>query len=80
MPAPGSQHWYYSNNQTPSSGCEHCKGVLRHETWCVTRNANTYYAFRAVQDAASLSQEDRCILHALGVAWTQSDKVSSETS
>jgi hypothetical protein len=65
----GPKHWYHSNGSTSSTSCEHCKGVLRHETWCITRNANTAYAYRAVLDSDNLSQEDKYILHALGVSW-----------
>ena len=68
MPTPGPKQWY-QNNGPVSACCGHCNGVLRHETWCITRNANTAYAFRAVMDSDNLSQEDKFLLHALGVCW-----------
>lgn len=69
MPTGGSPRWYYSTRYSTEASCPHCKGVVRHERWCVTRNQNTRYAFEAVEDANNLSAEDRLILHALGVAW-----------
>jgi len=61
--------WFYSNQYTADSACEHCSGVLRHEPWCVTRNLHVMNAWEAVRDPAMLSFHDQLILHALGVAW-----------
>jgi hypothetical protein len=69
MSTPGPKPWYQSNAAVSSVNCRHCNGVLRHESWCITRNANTAYAFRAVQDSDNLSQQDKCMLHSLGVSW-----------
>ena len=69
MPTGDSSHWYYSSRYSTEVACPHCKGVVRHERWCVTRNQNTRYAFDAVEDASNLSEEDKLMLHALGVAW-----------
>jgi hypothetical protein len=69
MPTTGPTHWYHSNRHS-GEACEHCKGVLRHETWCFTRNATVFYAYEAVLDSEKLGEQDRLILHALGVAWT----------
>ncbi len=48
---------------------EHCSGIIRHETWCITRNDEVAYAYKAVLDADKLSLGDQLILHALGVVW-----------
>ncbi|HEX6881121.1 MAG TPA: hypothetical protein VF135_12200 [Terriglobales bacterium] len=69
MPTPEATHWYHSNRYSASSACEHCKGVVRHEPWCFARNPRTFYAYQAVLDAVKLTEQDRLILHALGVAW-----------
>ncbi len=61
--------WYHSNQYSAESACEHCGGVVRHETWCITRNPMVQYAFRVVLESEKLSFADRLILHALGVSW-----------
>ncbi len=61
--------WYHSNQQNAGSACEHCGGIVRHERWCVTRDALVRYAFSAVIDPDKLTLADALILHALGVAW-----------
>ena len=60
---------YHSNRYTAESACEHCDGVIRHETWCITKNAAVVYAYRAVLNAETLSLQDQLILHALGAIW-----------
>ena len=62
--------WYHSNRYAAETACEHCAGVVRHEPWCITRNANVAYAYAALLDADKLSLEDSLVLHALGIAWT----------
>ena len=59
-----------SNQYSADSACVHCDGVIRHESWCATENANVHYAFQAVLDPYKLSLGDQLILHALGVVWT----------
>jgi hypothetical protein len=61
--------WYHSNQYTADAACAHCGGVVRHESWCVTRNREVAYAYKAVHDPSTLSVEDGLILHALGAAW-----------
>lgn len=61
--------WYHSNQYHAESACEHCGGIVRHERWCVTRDATVRYAFGAVLDPEKLMLSDALILHALGVAW-----------
>ena len=65
-----AEKWYHSNQYNAETECEHCSGVVRHEPWCITRNASVAYAYAVVVDAANLTYEDQLILHALGVAWT----------
>ena len=61
--------WYHSNRYTAASACEHCAGVVRHESWCVTQNQLVYEAYEAVIDPDKLELRDQLILHALGVTW-----------
>ncbi|HKD84180.1 MAG TPA: hypothetical protein VKB58_05485 [Terriglobales bacterium] len=61
--------WQHSNRYSADSACEYCKGIVRHESWCLARNQTVLYAYEAVIDAATLTEGDRLILHALGVAW-----------
>lgn len=61
--------WYHSNRYSAGSVCEHCGGMVRHERWCVTRDALVRYAFSAVADPDKLTVADALILHALGVSW-----------
>lgn len=61
--------WYHSNQYNAQSGCEHCGGIIRHERWCITRDAAVQYAYGVVVDADKLTLRDRLILHALGVLW-----------
>jgi beta-galactosidase GanA len=66
QPATG---WHVSNKYSADVACEHCEGVVRHETWCITRSREVLYAYGAVLDARTLSAGDELILHALGVKW-----------
>lgn len=61
--------WQHSNKYSAEAACEYCQGIVRHETWCVARNQAVLYAYSAVLDAATLTEGDRLILHALGVDW-----------
>ena len=61
--------WYHSNQYTANSACEHCGGVVRHERWCITRDAVVQYAYKVVLEPEKLTTIDQLILHALGVAW-----------
>jgi hypothetical protein len=54
---------------TPRLACEHCAGLIRHESWCITRNGYVFHASEVVFDPAKLHLTDRLILHALGVKW-----------
>jgi hypothetical protein len=61
---------FHSNRYHAEATCEHGSGVIRHESWCITRNSLVYYAYETVLDPEKLPLEDRLILHALGVSWT----------
>ena len=60
---------HHSNRYSADAACAYCDGVVHHESWCATQNANTYYAFEAVLDSTQLSVGDELSLHALGVVW-----------
>jgi hypothetical protein len=62
--------WRHSNKYSAETACEHCEGVVRHESWCITRSTDVMYAYGAVLDAGQLTEGDRLILHALGATWT----------
>ena len=62
---------YHANRYTAESACEHCRGIVRHESWCITRNAAVCEAYQYVLEASKLPEHDRLILHALGVSWSK---------
>ena len=62
--------WRHSNKYSAEAACEHCGGIVRHEPWCITTCSDVFYAYEAVLDSEKLTEGDRIILHALGVAWT----------
>ncbi|MGZ4819299.1 MAG: hypothetical protein ACXVZJ_11775 [Terriglobales bacterium] len=66
--------WYHSNRYAADSACEYCRGIIRHERWCVTRNRNVRYAFDVAAGVVPLAVEDQLILYALGVSWTPRGK------
>lgn len=68
---------YHSNKYSADSACEHCAGILRHEKWCITVNLSVFYAYEIVLHPENMTEHDRCILHALGVAWTCNGCVAS---
>jgi hypothetical protein len=65
----GSAAWFHSNRYSAQSACEHCGGVVRHESWCITIDPVVYYAYQIVLDPSKLTLADALMLHALGVAW-----------
>ncbi len=71
MPPRELTRWYHANKYAADSACEHGGGIIRHERWCITRNALVAYAYAAVLDPAKLTIADELILHALGVSWTK---------
>jgi hypothetical protein len=70
MPATNLSTWYHSNAYSADAACELCAGIIRHESWCITRNELVVYAYEAVLDASKLSLGDQLMLHALGVVWS----------
>jgi hypothetical protein len=72
MSAASPTAWKHSNQYNAESACGHCNGVIRHEPWCKTVNEAVLYGYEIIVDPASLTFEDGCILHALGVTWSQS--------
>jgi hypothetical protein len=69
--------WQHSNKYSADTACEHCQGVVYHETWCITRSEVVHYAYEAVMDASVLTEGDKLILHALGVTWTDNPCVAA---
>ncbi|HTS08990.1 MAG TPA: hypothetical protein VMP68_25710 [Candidatus Eisenbacteria bacterium] len=61
--------WFYNGRMSTPEICEHCGRILRHEKWCITRDAGVRYAYAVVTDGEKLTLRDRLILHALGVDW-----------
>jgi hypothetical protein len=45
----------HSNRYSSDRACEHCEGIIRHETWCITNNEVIRYAYQAVLNAESLA-------------------------
>lgn len=63
------QPLYRTNWDGEITPCEHCQGRIRHQPWCITRNATVAYVFAAALDLRELTREDQILLHALGVSW-----------
>ncbi len=61
-PSPSGRH-------NAQGGCEHCHGVTKHESWCVTQDSQVSYARQIVNEASKLTFSDTLILHSLGVTW-----------
>jgi hypothetical protein len=59
--------WLHSNRYSADKACEHCEGLLRHESWCITNSELIRYAYQVLHDASKLGTGD--LLHALGVRW-----------
>lgn len=76
MPINQPPTWYQSNRYAADSACEYCRGIIRHERWCVTRNRNVRYAFDVAAGVVPLAVEDQLILYALGVSWIPGGKTS----
>lgn len=47
MPIPKQPVWHCENQYSADSACAHCEGVIRHEPWCITQNADVRYAFHS---------------------------------
>lgn len=60
---------FHSNKYSADSACEHCEGIIRHESWCITTNPRVFYAYDVIVHPESMTQQDRIILHALTVLW-----------
>jgi len=69
MPPTQSHSWFPGNQYVAELSCEHCKGVVRHESWCITQNFNVMTAWEIVLDPSKITLHDQLILHALGVSW-----------
>lgn len=80
MPLPQQTRIYHSNRYSANSACLHCRGIIRHETWCVSRNPTVSYAYNAVLGRGDLTAQDHLILHALGVAWDEGEGTLVQTA
>jgi hypothetical protein len=69
MTATQSYPWFNGSQYIAELACEHCRGIVRHEQWCITHNPEVLSAWQAVLDPTKLSLHDELILHALGVSW-----------
>jgi hypothetical protein len=69
MPNNNPRTRYHSNRYSADAACEHCGGIIRHETWCITRDPVVYYAYQILLDPTMLTIGDALILHSLGVKW-----------
>jgi hypothetical protein len=67
---------FHSNSRyAAESACENCDSVGgRHLPWCVAVNDNVLYAYSVILKSETMTEHDRCILHALGVLWNPSCK------
>jgi len=60
---------FHHNRYCADAACEHCGGLVRHESWCITLNPNVLYAYQVVAEPGQMTLHDRLILHSLGVLW-----------
>jgi len=61
--------WFHSYKHSADAACEHCGGIIRHESWCITVDPTVYYAYDIVANPGRITVGDALILHALGVIW-----------
>lgn len=64
---------FHSNRYHAQAACEHCRGIIRHEPWCITLHPMVYYAYQIVADPGKLTVGDSLILHSLGVIWGRNE-------
>ena len=69
MSYPSTATWFHSNRYSAQNACEHCEGIVRHESWCITVHPDVYYAYQIVVEPSALTVGDGLMLHALGVSW-----------
>ena len=70
MSMDGVTAWYHSNRYNAQIACSHCKGVIRHEPWCLSVAPLVSYAYDIIANAAKLTKGDAIILHSLGIIWS----------
>ena len=63
--------WFHLNRYNALAACEHCRGIIRHEPWCMLVAPIVSYAYEIVTDPSKLTVGDALMLHALGVAWDE---------
>lgn len=68
-PSSSSTTWFHSNRYSAQAECEHCAGIVRHESWCISVDPVVFYAYQVVLEPSKLTLADSLILHALGVTW-----------
>ena len=78
MSSNGPVTWYHTNRYNAEAACEHCKGIVRHEPWCITVDTTVAYAFEIVNDPTKLTLGDALILHSLGVKWDKNQCACKE--
>jgi hypothetical protein len=69
LKAEDEQAVFHSNKYAANTECENCKGIIRHEPWCIAENPNVLYAYEVVLHPNKLSVEDSMRLHGMGSIW-----------
>ena len=77
---PGPSPALHLNRFGANIACVNCGGTTRHESWCVSINANVFYAYRVVAEPGQMTLHDRLILHSLGVSWDCAGCASPRTT
>jgi len=54
MPIPKQTVLRHEGQYRAASACAHCEGIVRHEPWCLTQNADVRYAFQVAFASQSL--------------------------
>lgn len=60
---------HHENQYSADKACKHCEGIVRHENWCITRNALVWYANAVIEEPVIMSDFDLGILKAYRIRW-----------
>jgi len=60
---------FHSSRYNRPAACPHCEGIIRHTKWCLTENKAVYYAYDITMNPDHVTEQDKLILHSLGVCW-----------
>ncbi len=74
----GQVRWYQFTRYDALSACKRCEAGTRHEPWCMFVAPIGSRACQIEVDPSTLTIGDALILHALGLAWDETQTGVSE--